>query len=200
MGYSPEALFRLFLESVLFGGILGIVYGLMPLLRLILFESCVIRISERLERQLRFRAKASCSESMVRSHLIRISVFLEDLLFCLTAAVGLLLLAFVGNEGRIRWLLPIGMLIGFLLFRVMLGRPMARLLGYLAFTVRFLALCLTYPIRLIAGVVCEAVLRVYGAIRDKRQERAERRFREREAERILSLAERGFGCPTAKAE
>ena len=170
MGYSPAALFRLFSESLWCGGLLFLLSAILSLPRLVLFSGTE-ELSSGVSPFLRRILTGKHSGGARHAHLQKIFRFFEDLFFCLSTAVALLLLAFVGNEGRIRWVSAIGMLVGFLAFRALLGRAVQGIFRLLALFVRRVIYAVLQPFRAAFRAVRSGVLRASAAMSEKREER-----------------------------
>ena len=69
----------------------------------------------------------------VRTHfrLKRWGTGLLDVLFCLIGAAGFLLLMLQGTDGRLRFYLPLGLVLGFALYRKTMSRAILWVLLYL---------------------------------------------------------------------
>ena len=120
MDISQAALARLYLYALLLGIGLGILYDLLRITRVFLGAHYSRRAARRLQELhlplLRPRLKRR------ESRALGIVVFLEDLLFCLFAAVAMILLFYEANRGKIRFPALICVGAGFLLYRSTLGR------------------------------------------------------------------------------
>ena len=106
----PSVLVRLFFEAMIFGGVLDVAFVLIRAVRTSFFSG-----EERAEK------RQKTAEGVLTA--------IEDVLFCCFTAVGLLLLAFSGTNGRIRWVLPAGVFLGMLLSRYTVGAGLRRLSG-----------------------------------------------------------------------
>ena len=173
MGYSPAALFRLFSESLWCGGLLLLLFEIFSFPRLLLLhrsEELSEGMSPALARMLAGGDRWGTRNS--RPH--KTFRFFEDLIFCLSAAVALLLLAFVGNEGRIRWVSPVGMIFGFLAFRALFGRAMQRILRILALLVRRVLRTVFVPFYAFFRVARRGILKISAGIFMKRREQRQK--------------------------
>ena len=201
MEYSPEAFVRLSIQALILGATLSLLYSVLKIPQILFGDSGDTPVADRL-RSFSFPLIGVPSErrsSKRHGSLVRqLITFFEDVLFGLCISMGILLLAFVGNNGRIRWFLLAGTLIGFVLCRITLGRISDRFSDIFAIMIRILFRYVTFffllPIRLLAkGTV--KLFRRLGAIFKKRiQQKREALFRQNEEKRLLSAALNGFGC------
>ena len=134
----PSVLVRLFFEAMLFGGVLDVVFVLIR----------AVRTSFFLEEERAEKRKKTAEVIFIAT---------EDLLFCCFTAVGLLLLAFSGTNGRIRWVLPVGVFLGMLLSKQTVGAGLRRLSGRFSALLRavrrVLWRVLSSPVRWIARLL-----------------------------------------------
>ena len=155
MEISQSALFMLILYSAATGGVLGLIYSLVRLVREIIIPS-----SERYENivlpLIKKRAyKNKCGKLF--GILKQLLLGLLDLTFMITCAIAVILVAYTENMGRMRWLIPFGAALGFFLYRATLGRLILKISVAAAFFVRaasvYLYSILTLPIRLLIGKI-----------------------------------------------
>ena len=146
----PSVLFRLFFEAMIFGGVMDAAFVIVRALRASLFPS------EETTGKRRKTAEALC-------------IAAEDMLFCCFTAVGLLLLAFSGTNGRIRWVLPAGVFLGILLSRQTVGallrRLSHRLTAFLRSVRRLIARIVASPVRWSARLLQRILRAVFGLLR-----------------------------------
>ena len=199
---TPSALFRLILQAVFLGLALGVLYSALRFTQILSTGEDAIRnekigalkfpligtlVKERPERPRKTRKWGLC-----------LLTFFEDIVFCVSVAVGIVLLAFVGNCGQIRWFLPLGVALGFLLFRISVGkyidRKMALIAALLTLIRRYVGFFLAFPFRIIFRKVKSICRRIVSAYVQRRTKKRELRYAKEERSRLLQLAERGFGC------
>ena len=102
MDILPSVLARLFFEAMIFGGVMDLISVLVQMINVLAF--------------------GEASQKSHRGRIGRVVFYaIEDVLFCLLIAVGLLLLAFSGTNGVIRWVLPVGAFVGFFATRRTVG-------------------------------------------------------------------------------
>ena len=194
MGYSPEALFRLFLEAFLLGLILGVLRMLFQSPRILFLEDPArLALPEKAKALL---CRVEGDSVRLKRHLYgeRTLIFFEDLLLLLLAACGMLLLLFVGNEGRFRWFVPLGMLLGFWLFRGTLEKLFSRLIRCAVSALRLVFSCLWHPFRLLARSATRLLQNGQEMRKQRRMLRRERRLQRKNNEEASDLAEYG-GVP-----
>lgn len=102
MDALPSVLARLFLESMILGGVIDLFAVLVQILNLLIFAESPPTMRKRTPGRILLLA-------------------FEDVVFCLIVAVGILLLAFSGTNGVIRWIFPVGTFIGFFVARKTIG-------------------------------------------------------------------------------
>lgn len=196
----PELLLQLLRESIALGVSVGLFYCALSALRILLCEKRETPFRKRLAR-IKFPLIGNPYPMQTKHKeapfFTKAVIILLDVLFCITTAVGILLLAFVGNYGRIRWFLLLGVLFGFLLTRFLFFKRAINLFDII-FSICRLLFCylfqiFTLPIRLgisliVLGARCliSCTLRLAVA-------RKEAVYRKKYTKRIQKLASNGFG-------
>lgn len=201
MEYSPQALAGLIVQAVILGLTLGFFYSVLCVVR-ILFTAGSTSEAERKLSEICFPliGKASVARKTRRCghFFVWILTFFQDILFCLSASVGILLLAFVGNQGRIRWFLLVGSLIGFLLFFKTLGKLIAYFSEWISaglhVVFRYVWFLLFFPLRALFDVLRKLICNLTEKMERKRRSKRDVAFRKAEMSRLLSAASEGFGC------
>ena len=138
MDALPSVLARLFLESMILGGAIDLFAVLVQIFNLLIFTDSL--------------------QTMRKRTLGRVLLLaFEDVVFCLIVAVGMLLLAFSGTNGVIRWIFPVGTFIGFLVARktigVILRRASVIIAVYLRKIIAFAFRVLSWPFRFFSRFV-----------------------------------------------
>ncbi|MBQ8311097.1 MAG: spore cortex biosynthesis protein YabQ [Clostridia bacterium] len=114
--------------------------------------------------------------------------FLEDFLFCILAAVALILLFYWGNNGKLRIPVLLCVAIGFLSSRLTLSRPMMRISEMLVFliesTVRYLLFFALLPFRFVFGRICALIGMIIRNLRLRHEKRVRERYTRLQIQRI----------------
>lgn len=164
MDALPSVLARLFLESMIFGGVLDLFAVLVQIFNLLIFTDSLPTIRKR---------------TMGRVLILAV----EDVVFCLVVAVGILLLAFSGTNGVIRWIFPVGALTGFFVARntsgVILRRASVIIAAYLRKIIAFAFRVLSWPFRFFSSFVRRIFACVKRIVKKIIKSLAEKRKRER---------------------
>lgn len=191
MDISQAALARLYLFALLLGIGLGVVYDLLRITRVFLGAHYSRRAAKRLQEislpLLRARKKKT------ESRALGFVVFLQDLLFCLFAAVAVILLFYEANRGKIRLpaLLCVG--VGFLLYRGTLGRLVMLFSEVIAFAIetvgRYLCFFAFLPVRLLGRWIGKKLRQMHTRLSLAGQ----RRTRQRYTAQLLARTERDAG-------
>lgn len=141
MEISQKLLCFLFLSSFAVGIVLGVLYDLLSVSRM-LFRLAPVKRGESMG-----KAGRICGAVLL---------FVEDLCFALVIGISLLLLLYFINDGVFRWIAPAGLGCGFFVYRVTLGRLMAGLSEALVLLLHRLlrrVLCLLWmPVRACLGL------------------------------------------------
>ena len=178
MDISQAALAWLYLYALLLGIGLGLVYDLLRITRVFLGAHYSRRAARRLQEislpLLRARKKKT------ESRALGLVIFLEDLLFCLFAAVAIILLFYEANRGKIRFpaLLCVG--VGFLLYRSTLGRLVMLFSEVIAFAIetagRYLCFFAFLPIRLLRRWIGKQFKQAHARVLLVSQSRSRQRY------------------------
>ena len=116
MVLSQSGIAVLHLAALVLGAALGLLFDLIRFPRILLERN-------------RDHGKEPTSAPLRKRRAVGVAVFLEDFLFCQLAAVCLILLFYERNNGKIRPFAFFLALIGFVGYRVTLGKPVAWLLN-----------------------------------------------------------------------
>jgi len=204
MEFSPEALARITLESLLWGSVLGIFSAVSEYLRLLISKD-PNRFPNHLSIQKCPLIGSYVKQSSRKTKFfLNITTFFLDFFLCILAAVGILLLSFIGNEGRIRLIFVIMMLFGFLTMRAVGRKRIILILRYICFFLYVMALYIAFfalfPFRCIFRKICKYIAAFVQRMRCHIRIKREQHFSEKEKTRVLALAENGFGCLSAIAK
>ena len=201
MEIIPEQFWRLFAESLFLGFTLGTVYCILSSARILLCtgKQTSLRLSISkcsfpwIRNPFMFREKSQ------RSSWFRFMLpILFDVAFCIFAAVGTILLAFVGNHGRIRWFIPLGICIGFTVTRALLTNATTILLDCLLVVCKivlsYLLFLLVLPIKLLIRIGTSVIRRLLVCTGNRLRNHTEQIFRKKRIPELKALALKGFGC------
>ena len=167
---TQRTLAMLFVNAALGGFFLGGVYDVLRFLRILAGDPVAITGQGR------------------RPFPFAVLLFLQDLLFMLTAAAALILLCYYGNDGRIRGVAAVGMAGGFFVYAHTLGRLTLPLFRWGAVWLRRLVkLCLSLACAPLGWLWRLTAGRVRRAYRKRRTEQGIRALTE--------AAARGFEPP-----
>ena len=203
MELSPKTLSGLAVQAVILGAVLGVLYGLFRVIRVMMGEKSGYALPSFWNpRRLPFygKVKDASRRSALngRRAFLNILTFFFDIMFCIAAVAGIFLLAYVGNNGRIRWFIPLGATVGFLLFELTLGRVFRYLSEFLAEVLRVLldytVFLLLFPLRFCARKIRRVFVALYRKIRNRTMHYRAKRLTLKESCRILGAADEGFGC------
>ena len=178
MDISQAALARLYLYALLLGIGLGLVYDALRITRVLLGAHYSRRAARRLQE---ISLPLLCArKKKTESRALGIVVFLEDLLFCLFAAIAMILLFYEANHGKIRFpaLLCVG--VGFLLYRSTLGRPVMLFSEVIAFVLetawRYLCFFAFLPVRLLGRWMAKQTKRIHAGLSLAYQKQGRQRY------------------------
>ena len=152
MNISQSALAWLYVYALLLGVVLAAVYDLLRITRVFLGVHYSRRAAKRLQGiQLPFLKPY---QRRTERRALGIVVFFEDLLFCVFAAVAMILLFYQANNGNFRFPTLLAAGAGFLLYRGTVGRLVMLFSEVIAFfietCVRYLLFFSTLPFRFLA--------------------------------------------------
>lgn len=194
MEVSQVALARLLLYAVLSGGCLGSLYDLFRMTRLLCFgASCSPNTAAYLQ-SLRLRLPLLHPQKRRSEHrrALRFAVFFGDLLFCLIAGSVIVLLFFQFNSGKIRIPALICAAIGFVCYRMTLGRLTAIVFEWVAFlsetALRYAVFFLLFPFRRTAIALRRRICRIVRMHKSRVEAQARMRFTARETRRLTQHA------------
>lgn len=168
---SQKTLALLFVYAAVVGFGLGAVYDGLRILRMALGSP---------------EGERSVSRQGRRPPLMAVFLFLEDVLFALTAFVALILLCYYANDGQLRAPAVVGLAGGFFVYLHTLSRPILRLAELILGLLRgFCKVCLRLLAIPLRGLWSLTVGRLMNARREKRTEK--------KLQDLTEAASRGFG-------
>lgn len=115
--------------SFIFGAFLGLVYDFTSIVGLI-FGFKKLNIKDKREILIK--------NNKWNEKLNKILLCLSDIIFFVIASVLIAIFVFGVNNGTVRWYILIGNLIGFVIYRITLGKLISILLSYISYFIRFL--------------------------------------------------------------
>lgn len=134
MEISQKGLLLLFLYSCATGGVLGLIYDAIRVVRVMIAMSN----EEYLQRELPWihRRVLLADGKGVGRAVTAVVTGVCDFTFMIIFAIALILVAYSENMGRMRWLIPTGAMIGFTLYYQTVGRLTRKITHLAAFLVR----------------------------------------------------------------
>ena len=170
MELSQAGIARLYLAAWVLGAALGLFFDLLRLPGTVLFRY-------------RDRKELYPAGTLRKRRAVAVAVFWEDFLFCLTAAVAMILLFYEGNNGKIRPFAFAVTAAGYLLYRATLGRLTERVTRSFAVvlrrTVQKVLRALAAPIRAAGKRLRKAIGKTVATLRDQRERRARKTYTKR---------------------
>lgn len=131
MEISQLDLFRLLIHSAIGGIAVGVMYEVLRTFRLV-FEICLMPqkvpkpiLLGRMSTKLFIPRKVETENGKKRrvSHVLYgIIVFICDIMLAMCAAVTLIIVSYAYNSGRMRWMIFLGFIIGFVIYIITVGR------------------------------------------------------------------------------
>ncbi len=157
MEISQAGLLRLFLSALLTGVALGAVYDILRALKTLAFAEEVSEKYREIELPLvgvcAYRTKMGAFKKSV--YLIYTAV--SDILFFVIGAVFSVILAYSENSGRMRWMILVGMVLGFLIYYRTIGKLTGKISALTAFLLRAAAVyvyfCISAPIKALIRII-----------------------------------------------
>ena len=155
MEISQIDLLFLFLYSLATGAVLGVVYDAVRILRALFFSE-----NERyLTRELPLIRKTAYRQTEKKLPRAAVAIFVAvgDFVFMITCAIAVILVAYVKNMGRMRWIIPVGASVGFVAYYYTVGKLIMKISGLAAFLIRaglvYLYSLAELPVRLVINGV-----------------------------------------------
>ena len=124
MEISQLGLFSLLLYSVASGAVLGVAYGLLQAVRVmlkLLLIPCDVDPVSVFGKNISIRYKAQKSRRAAKA-IFKIAEIILDILFMVTVAVSLILVSYAFNKGRMRWMISVGAASGLCIFVMTAGK------------------------------------------------------------------------------
>ena len=155
MEISQIDLFWLFLYSVATGIILGVIYDAIRITRALFFSENerYLKIELPLVKKTAYASQRRRLSCIAADMLVAIG----DFAFMITTAVAIILVAYVENMGRMRWLIPTGVAVGFTSYYYTIGKLILKISGFIAFLIRaglvYLATFIALPIKMCANKI-----------------------------------------------
>lgn len=199
MEYSPKLLASLTIQAFIFGGVLGLLYSLLRLSRILFGERVhsVSKMQIQLPRFAAERSKALTERKLTRGMLFLLR-FLEDVLFCITAGVGIILLAYVGNNGRIRWFILLGTALGYTCYALTLGKLFSYVSELLSMVLRLIfrstVFVLLFPIRVAARGIRRLLTVLSRRLQTRIRKRRDAKYHALQMKALLAASAEGFDC------
>ncbi len=190
METSPYLLWNLLLNAFLGGVLLGAIYDTMRLSRVFLGVCHYTDISPGWKACSPFAKKIS--NKKIPPVFATVLFVIQDFCFCLSAGILIAILLFYGNNGNFRGFVPLGLLAGFLLYYVTIGKLLIKVSEYVIFTIKIAVLYvifyLTRPLLLLAHLLGTW----YSAIWERLFMRKLRRYDAAKRDMLLNLSDIGF--------
>ena len=145
MRLSQSALFQLCCASFLAGLLLSFFCDILYMIQLFLTPSQIRYTVSKIQRM---RASHTAKKNIKKKKgLRRVTVLLSDILFCLVAAIALILLLYWFNNGAFRVAAPLGMALGFYLCHISISKGIRTVLQWVTFFVEKIFYTLCFPIK-----------------------------------------------------
>lgn len=187
MVISQFAIGALYLYAVLLGLFLGAIYDGLRITR-VFFGNHYSRRTARRLREIKLPLIPG-AKTRGESRALGIIVFFEDLLFCLFAGISLILLLYGLNNGKFRFSVVLCVGLGFLIYRVTLGRLVMLCSEVIAFFIetffRYCFFFVLFPFSFVKRKLVAQARKTALACEVKRQKRERDRYTRQEFARIL---------------
>lgn len=167
---SQSGLALLYLYALALGGVLGLFFDLIRFPRLLFTREAEPK-------------KEGAKQSLRKRRAVGAFVFLEDFLFCIVAAVCVILLFYEHNNGKIRPLVFLILPGGFFLYSATVGRWIR---SFLQILVKWIHKALWKAFLLVWKPTKKALIALGSAL----QKQAEKRARKRETKKLFRMVER----------
>lgn len=190
---SQKALAALCLYAFLLGVSLGFFYDLLRISRVLFGAHYGKRIGSIYEKELPLIGKRA--KRAPKKRFLGVLIFFQDFLFCICAAVALILLFYEANEGNFRASVCLFAAVGFLLYRVTIGKTILYVSEWIAFVVealvRYICFFAWFPVRWLGRIVASVVKRTLGRMLNAWHRRARLRYTKKQSEFFEWLADGG---------
>lgn len=193
MEQNPSLLFRLLLASFLFGVVLGGLYDLLRISRVLLGISRYTDAASAPAFCPKFRKLPREKKRMPAARVLQNSILVvQDILFCLAVGILTAILLFSQNNGEFRWFVLVGLVIGFAAYYFTVGKLVITASEYIVFALKTAFLYLLYyatlPLILLGRFLLGQTGRIIGFFREKRIVKYDKTVRDR----LLAEARQGF--------
>lgn len=197
MEIYPILLFRLLLASLLLGVIMGGLYDVLRIQRVLLGISRYTEAADAPIFRPKFCTPKKKKMSGRASQMIKyICLVLQDVIFCFTVGILLAVLLFYQNNGEFRGFVLAGAAVGFFAYYFTIGKLVIRASEYVVFALKTAMLYLVYYVTLpfvaAARFLVTRVGRLLEKLRQRRWEKACRRYHAKRYQEWLALSEWGF--------
>ena len=182
MEISQFGFILLAVYSFLFGILLGVAYDIIRIQRVLLgveYRSKKQRINYRDIELPIIKKKAYFEQKAVSKGILNVYIALGDILFVTLCGVITVLVAYAYNSGRVRVIILIGLLVGFLIYYFTIGKLVMKLSELIAFLLRSAVLYVweiaSFPVRKFVeyiGNKKQKTDKKKGAKNDKRKKRS----------------------------
>ena len=190
---SQSKLALLYVNALLLGVGFGLVYDLIRIVRILFGERFSTTACEIRNARLPLLSEKTHAR---RPKILKILVFAGDFLFCVLAAVAMILLFYRINNGKIRFLaFPVAG-VGFYLYRQSLGRLVMLCAETAAFLLEAAVRCLfffaLFPIKWLGGRLMKTVKDCFGRMVEKRRKRIRENYTKAVESQLDTRAKQGL--------
>ena len=179
MDLSQSSVAALYLMSFLLGAALGLFYDGLRMVRILFGEHFSRRAVEMLQKR-NLPGSRPKQRSPRKRNAALVFLFLGDFLFCILAAVSLILLFYERNSGIVRPLAILCSAVGFFLYRATLGKLVMLFSEVIVFAVRYavgqLIFWMLFPIRKLGGMLRRRMKQILEDRREKNRKRQRKRY------------------------
>ena len=194
MELSWIKLTTLLIVSFIFGCALGVLFGINKIVTSVFtLPSQALRLSF-ISKMMNIKSSENIGK-VKKIFSITISFF-QDIFCMLVFAIGVILLNYYYNDGKIRGFAFLGMLIGFVLYNVTLGKPVNHILKHVFIIfIKCVDCCFQLtilPIKLFFTTVFYLCVKFYQSIKKRIAKMINMRYNVKETQRLTKLAKIGF--------
>ena len=197
MEIYPTLLLRLFLTSLLVGALLGIVYDVFRISRVMMGINRYTKAVTAPIFHPRFYKPREPREPKKMWKAVKWAVVsVQDFAFFLLGGVCISLLLFSHNNGEFRGMVLVGIIVGFFSYYLTVGRLLIAWSEYVVFAIRAVVLYAVYyftkPIIFVVRKVVAWILGLFKRIHQKQRARKIEKYNRSERAKIWERAESGF--------
>lgn len=173
MEISQTDFIFLLLYSLASGAVLGVIYDAIRISRALILPTSVRcgRDYSDIELPIIHKRAYVAERKRLSGAFDDIVTAIGDFTFMIVAAVTIILVAYVMNSGRVRWLIPFGVAVGFVIYSVTVGKLIMRISGLIVFLIRatiiYLWEILKFPVRVAFSKIKEYNIKKEKKIKDK---------------------------------